>query len=226
MRGNLTSGERFYHEQQKCYLRWIEHSSAISGWFGGQKSLGKGICRAPYSANNVRGNLKPNYDNWNIRGNLKPREDGPAGDERPRQAGEAGEVGGEKLPHWLRKKISFWIKLFTWWVILVTSLSKFDILCGGMVVKCVLAAPVQLSQIFLPSCQNTHSHAGCHWSAFLTGSDQHLSRIFEIYLILTTSNVTFIFEFGWGLRTIEIFCSNLFLVGNSPSMKASWALPL
>ena len=35
----------------------------------------------------------------NMRGNLKPREDGPAGDERPRQAGEAGEVGGEELSH-------------------------------------------------------------------------------------------------------------------------------
>ena len=42
-------------------------------------------------------------DKWYERYYLKPREDGPAGDERPRQAGEAGEVRGEKLPNWLLK---------------------------------------------------------------------------------------------------------------------------
>ena len=54
----------------------------------------------------VRGNLEPGETNVTkgekdkkTKGNLEPGEDGPAGDERPGQAGEPREVGGEELPH-------------------------------------------------------------------------------------------------------------------------------
>ena len=53
----------------------------------------------------VKINLKPQED-WLAcykriykMNHLKPREDGPAGYERPRQAGEPREVRGEELPH-------------------------------------------------------------------------------------------------------------------------------